>query len=244
MGAWGYGILQNDDAQDGLVEVIHGVEDDISRVAHRRSDEAVAARVGGAVGLLLQLSAWFSLDPESEFFPTLRDTLEQQMTAFNALPRGASRLLTEVQKGKGIEMTNRPAKLNRQLQRTLFATPAEDFSTQRVFSKREPALFRHPEAARYLQGVADRCVERVNCDFADESIVGDLSRESAGMGAFATLLVLEPCQVDPKRFEIWRDQFHKATADLELGEEDFEQKYNECLELAFRVGIRKFSKQR
>jgi hypothetical protein len=243
MGAWGYGILQNDDSQDGLAALIHVIEDEIVRLAAWRRDERSTARLGAMIGLLLQMASWYSFDPEKEVSRTIHSALERHEPLFGVLPRRARTLLLAVLEGKGKELTARPGKLNRSVRRALFATDSDGFPMERVFAKREPSLFEHREAARYVQEFADHCVSVIDEDFADESIVDDLSRESTGMGAFGTLLVLEPCHVKPSKFVAWRKRWHTVLAahDEEFEPDDFEREYNKNVELAFRLALKKFA---
>ncbi len=246
MGAWGYGILQNDTAQDGLVEVIHRVKDGILRLARRRPAEEVAARAAAGVGMMLHLSAGYWFSPENEERTALLDALRRQEPEFDNLPRGAGRILRQVLDGKGPELANRDGKMGGRLQRALFARNLDGFPMERVFGKREPSLFKHPEGAGFVQEIADYCAARVDKDFRQTFVVEDLSREAESMGAFAVLLVLEPCHIDPARFENWRDRYRKARAGMaEEGfeEEDYYGQYDRCLEVAFQVGIRRFSKK-
>jgi hypothetical protein len=72
MGAWGYGILQNDTAQDGLYEVAHEVEEAVGE--WMIGSEANAARLGAAVGILLQFSP-YSFESENPFVVRLTEAL-------------------------------------------------------------------------------------------------------------------------------------------------------------------------
>lgn len=250
MGAWGRGLLQNDTAQDGLVEVISSIEEDVAALAAgARPGERSAARLGAAVGLLLQLSSWHSFDPESEASATVVQAIDRHRPALSALPRKAAHILRRVAEGGGGELASRPAKLNRSLRRALFATESGGFPMERTFGKREASLFADRDAEAYVQKVARRCVELVDADFAEEDIVNDLARESMAMGAFATLLVIEPCRVPVAKVERWRKAHRRAMAAFEVeGEPDesdaeFEEGYEKCLELAFRLMVRKFSRR-
>jgi hypothetical protein len=83
--------------------------------------------------------------------------------------------------------------------------------------------------------------------------MGDLARESQGMGAFATLLVLEPCRVPVKKVARWRKAYERAVARLDAeresetepaetdGEREFERDYGKCLDVAFRLMIKRCS---
>jgi hypothetical protein len=77
------------------------------------------------------------------------------------------------------------------------------------------------------------------------SLVSDLSREADFMGAFALLLILPKGRVDPAKFRQWRNRFHEVWEDVEPTddetEQEFEEKYNGYLELAFQCGVDRFS---
>ena len=115
---------------------------------------------------------------------------------------------------------------------------------ERVFAKREPSLFVHPDAAHYVQKVATWCAGRADEDFTDEEVAGDLAREGQGVGVFATLLVIGPCSVAPRRIDRWRSACRRAVQDLKSEAEldEFEKAHEECLELAFRLMLKKSSK--
>jgi hypothetical protein len=237
MGAWGGGLLQNDDSQDGLAEVIASVEADILRLARRRPAGAVAARAGAGFGLLLQLSSWYSFDPENEKSARLLATLQRQEPAFGSLPKQANDILRHILRGKGIALAERPVKLDRRLQDAFFPEDVGDFPMQRTFGKREPSLFEHPEAARYVQEVADRLVRWVDAAFRRKDVLWYLYDDGGGraVAALAVLLVLEPCRIDPGKFKAWHDRIREAPEE-ELEDAD----YAKHLETALAVGIEKF----
>src|SRR5436305_1236658 len=58
MGAWGRGLLQNDETQDALLRVVREISEDVGRLRRRRPAPDVAGRVAAAVGLMLQLQLW------------------------------------------------------------------------------------------------------------------------------------------------------------------------------------------
>jgi hypothetical protein len=239
MGTWGRGILQNDTSQDGLCNVIHGISGDLVALGKKRATKKSVGRVGAGFGLLLQLSAhyWFQ---EDGHWPKLRPVLESHQKLFATLSPEAVRLLEAVLAGEGATLVARDAPPDARLGRALFATDSQGFSMERTFSVREPALFEHPEAVRYVQEVADRLVAELDEGFADDSVVDDLCREADFMGSLAVLLVIEPCHVDPDHFGSWRARFRAAQGDY--GDEaDFFTAYNENLELAFQIGLEKFA---
>jgi hypothetical protein len=245
MGAWGYGILQNDAAQDDLCEVIEGIHGDVIALRKEPTNSKTVARLGAGVGLLLQLSAGYWFSEEGEHWAPLREVLAQHQSGFAAVSPEVDRILADVLAGKGGELAARDAPPDTRLSGALFATDAKHFPMERTFSYREPALFADPEAARYVQEVADRLMKKVDEGFADDEIVEDLSREADFMAALGVLLVLEPCRIDPDHFASWRTRFRevKAEADeqsdpLEL---EFDERYTACLEQTFQIGIDRFS---
>jgi len=243
MGAWGHGILQNDTAQDGLVGVIHTIYDDVVALEKKPTNAKTAARLGAGVGLLLQLSAgyWFSDDGPS--WPKLREVLAQHERAFADVSPEVDRLLADVLAGKGRELAARDGPPDARLGEALFATNSDGFPMERTFGLREPALFAHKEAARYVQEVADRLVKQLDDGFADDDVVAFLDEEAEWIAALAVLLVLEPCRVDPDHFASWRARFRRATAadEEDVDQESFEARYGACLERAFQIGIDKFA---
>lgn len=239
MGTWGRGILQNDTAQDGLCGVIQGICDDVLALGAKRATKKSVARLGAGVGLLLQLSANYWFDEESRHWPPLREALESHRKMFAALSPEAGKILTDVLDGKGQELAARDAAPNARLGRALFATDSQGFSMERTFGYREPSLFEGPEAAQYVQSVADRLVAELDEGFDDDSMVEDPCREAEFIAALAVLLILEPCQVDADHFASWRARFRAAQGDY--GDESaFFADYNANLELAFELGIEKF----
>jgi hypothetical protein len=246
MGAWGHGLLQNDGVQDELCGIFDSFVDDVRKLSRRRANEAVAARAGAAVGLLLQLSAGYWFDEEREgSWPIIRGVLEKQRPAFDKLPPDAAHLLVAVLEGKGPELAHRDAPSDERLARALYGARQDGFPMERKHGLREPSLFEHPEAARYVQQVADRLVKQLDEGFnSGADVLGDLAREGDFLAALPVLLVLAPCRVDPERFASWRARFRAALAepgDPDPDEADFWRSYHEGLELAFTLGIEKFS---
>lgn len=234
MGAWGYGLLKND-----------AIQDDIVAVADRRPTEASAARLGSAVGLLLHLSSGYSYDPANAVAPVIGRAIEHHRPKLAALPERARRLLRDVADGRGSELADRPGRLSKPVHAALCGPRTDEPTMEWGLGKREPSLFARPAAARYVQTVADRCVARVDEDFADDDVVGDLSHEARGMGAFGALLVISPCRVSVARVRRWQAAYCRVTAALATEgneDEDFDRQYNACLDVAFRLMVRRWSK--
>jgi hypothetical protein len=244
MGAWGHGILQNDSAQDDLCEVIEGIYGDVIALGKEPTNRRTVARLGAGVGLMLQLSASYWFGEEGEYWPELREVLAQHESGFAAVSPEAGRILADVLAGKGEELAARDASPDARLSGALFAKDSQGFMMERTFGYREPALFTDPEAARYVQDVADRLAKVVDEGVAQDYMVEDPCREADFIGALSVLLVLEPCQVGPDRFASWREQFRKVQAEAEPGdssEADFFARYNDCLDQALQIGIDRFS---
>src|SRR5262245_50158182 len=210
MGAWGNGLLQNDPAQDGLCVVVTDLfEAEMDRLARSRPDEAVAAGLGALVGMMLQLSHGFFIEPEDGPAARLVAALRRQEPKFDALPPRAQVLLGEVLAGRGLALAIRPWRMSQPLQRALFGDdPAWDFPMQRTHGKRERSLFRHPEAARLVQRCADRWFARVRQGFTRppsdwEDIPLDRGEAVASLAA---LLFVAPCRLDRGFFTSARDR--------------------------------------
>jgi hypothetical protein len=178
MGAWGHGILQNDSAQDDLCEVIEGIYGDVIALGKEPTNRKTVARLGAGIGLMLQLSACYWLSEESDHWPELREVLAQHETDFAAVSPEAGRILADVFAGKGEELAARDAPPDARLTGALFAEDSQGFALERKFGYHEPALFADPEAARYVQEVADRLV-KVN----DEGVIEDARFKTFGCGS-------------------------------------------------------------
>lgn len=243
MGAWGYGILQNDNAQDGLLELVGDIYDDMIALGSEPASRAAAARLGAGAGLLLQLSASPIFSVKDKRWAPLREVLVLHEKGFAALPPEADRILADILAGKGQELAARKAPPDARLDGALLA---EDSQEERAFGYREPALFADPDAARYVQEVADRLAEQVDGGVRDDDMASDPSREADFMAALAVLLILEPCRIDPDRFASWRELFREVYVDPEPGdptESEFYAAYSACLEQALQIGIDRFSKE-
>lgn len=251
MGAWGYGILQNDTAQDGISALNQMVHEEIRKLPGEPS-EASAARLGAMVGLLLQ-SSHYSFHADNAFSTELAEILRNQEPFFSALPGKAASILNEILEGKGHELATRPAKLDPRLNEALHNEVGAKFPVQCDFGPREPDLFAHPEAAAYVQHYADQCADWLDEEFDDEEIVGDFSREGEGStGGLAMLLLVKPCQVDPARILAWRDKARAAAEEnekeltgTEYEEEElgFQRPYLKNLEQLFELALERFAQQ-
>ena len=244
MGAWGYGVLQNDTAQDGICDVANTIEEHICKLKKKGSIDS-AAVLGAATGILLQFSP-YSFNPESNFYPDLVEALKNNKPFFSALPAKAVRVLETVLEGKSETLLERPGTLDKDIDKALKGDEEpKGFIMEKEFSYRDIELFSHPVARQYIQEVVDDLVAEVDEGFKDEEQVSDISREGYFMGAFGLLLVLEPCKIDPEYFLQWQNRFNKVWQSLDFEPDELEDKfnalYNANLYLAFDCGIKKFT---
>ena len=244
MGSWGYGILQNDTAQDGICDVIHRIERDISNLPATPSRDT-AARLAAGIALLLQLSP-YSFDPENDFRDKLMLVLAANRHYFAQLPRTAEGILGAILDGRGQELASRDGDVDLQIDTVLHSDENEGFIMQKTFSAVETDLLQHPISIAYLQRIVDSIVEMVNKGFSDEQML-DLSREAYFIGQVGLLLVLPQCHVDPNNFKQWQDRFTKLwgkkSTDNKI-ESEFDTRYNANIVKAFKCGIERFSENR
>jgi len=242
MGAWGTGILQNDTAQDGLNGAAYKLLSAVPSFAKNRGVDS-AAQLGAAVGLLLQFSP-YSFNTESPDFPNLVKAIEANNEFLADLSGRAEEVIRLVADGRGGELAERPASLPSDLSRALHGIkPPHEFAMQKIFAFREDDLFGHSKAIEFTQQFVNELVDEVDEGFADEEVVSDLSREGDFMGAFALLLIIEPCTVPSSKFKEWRTQFQQVWDNLEPTDDEMERKfegdYRPCVELALEYGVRK-----
>jgi hypothetical protein len=243
MGAWGYGILQNDTAQDGMCIVADRIKADILALPDKASEDS-AAKIGAATGLLLMISP-FSFHPDNELYQPYIEKLKLNRSHFSALPGKSADLLNAIIDGQGLDLAERIGTLDSDIDRALHSDENFGFPVQKDISLREDDLFRHPGAADYVQQVTYRLVEEVAEGFQDDDVVSDLSREAEFMGAFSLLLVFPKAKVDPAKFIEWRDSYRRvmknAGPDEDEAERKFQEEYDRYLELAFAYGIQRYS---
>jgi hypothetical protein len=221
MGTWDDGILDNDTALDGLGELEVGIASDIERLGASKPSAASTAKLGAAVGVLLQLSSYdFGLD--TDHGPAIVSAVKAHAKTIAKLPPAARKVLDAVAAGEGKALGDRPAKMTAKQIRLLNADAKES-----RFGKREASLFASPPAAAYVQEVAKRCVEMIDGDFEDADNWSDLCREGLGLGCLAALMILEPCKVSPAKVARWRRSAKKGIALLEKERDE---------ELAFHRG--------
>lgn len=214
MGTWEAGLLDNDTAMDGLGDLRHGVAEDIERFGAMKPSVTATGKLAGAVGVLLQLSAYdFGLDTPTG--PKIVAALGAHSAAIAKLPSAARKLLQAVAAGEGKALAERPAKMAKKHIQLLHTG-----ASKAPFGPRERALFESKAALAYVQEVAKRCIELVDGDFEDEENWSDLCREGMGMGALAALLVLEPVRLSAAKVEGWRRKAQKGLATLEAKPND------------------------
>ncbi|MDY7099914.1 MAG: hypothetical protein S0880_01880 [Actinomycetota bacterium] len=229
MGAWDYGILDNDTALDGLGAVVDGVVADIDRLAGEPSNEETVGRLAAAVGIVLQLAP-AALDPDTGNDRT-RGAVVAALTVHADgigahLSPGAQRILGLIADGEVALLEQHPAE----------PVDAVSVDGDHAVHLAEPALFEHLAAGTYVDEVATRCVQAFATDAADEEVWTDLAREAAGVGALAALLVLEPCDLPVELLTEWQQLAALGLAELELsddGELDFHQPYHANLDAVF-----------
>lgn len=222
MGTWDHGLLDNDTAFDGLGELSETIVEDIVGLGESKPGASTTAKLGAAVGVLLQLKSYpFGLDTESG--PRIVRAVAAHAGTIAKLPLAAKKVLGAVAEGKGAELAERPGKVAKSIGKLLHAG-----SGSAPFGKREASLFEGPAAEAYVQSVAKRCIESIGEDFEDEDTVTDLCREGINVGMLAALFVLEPCKVSVAKLEAFRKKARKGLAFLEKepdDEIDFHRKY-------------------
>ena len=236
MGTWDHGLLDNDCANDGLAEVANGVAADIEHIGASKPSLTSTARLGAAVGVLLQLAGHHFADGRGG---PLVAALQAHAASIARFPPPFRRALQRVIAGEGEALAGRPWRMSVRQAGLLHVGRREP-----PFGKREPALFAARPAAAYVQEVARRCVEMVDEDLEDESIWSDLCRESVGMGGLAALMVLEPCRVSPRKLAGWRRKAQAGLAALAAEPDEelpFHRAYYQNLDRVFMVLLARFA---
>lgn len=202
---------------------------ELERLAQEKASESAAARLGAAVGLLLQFHP-YSLQDE-RVTPALDAAMEQQRSWFHALPARARKVFRQIAAGEVAKLRERRARgVDRRIRKAL----------GHGLGYREAALFAHPAATAYAQEFADACVEAMEEEIgsAGETWMDDVE---GFMGIFALLLLIEPCRVSPRKIQAWRKKI-RAVYEAEEGERSaFVKKYMRNVEAAFDGALEKFS---
>lgn len=234
MGTWDEGILDNDTALDGLGEVTGAIGAEVVRLGAQTPGARATPRLAAGVGLLLQLSP-FDFSPDCDRSGAIVDAVKIHLGGAGLSPK-ARALLERVASGEGESLAQRPAKLAATLAKALHT------SGRSGFGRREAALFDTRPGAAYVQEVARACVVTIDEDFEDEDTWWDLCREGLGMGALASLLVLEPCKVPRSKLERWRRCARQGLEHLEREEDDeldFQRPYYRNLDRVFAALLRR-----
>lgn len=221
MGTWDEGILDNDASLDGLGELSRGVLEDV--LGAGKPSKAGAARLCGAVGVLLQLSP-FDFGDEAAQVKEVRKALRAWL---DVVPAEASKVLQRVASGP---VEEEEAKLPKPVAALLHK------SGRSGFGAREDTLFESKEAKAYVGEVIERCVEAMDEDFAEEWMWSDLCREANSMGMLGALLVLEPGRAPKEKLERWRACAQKGLAQLVEDEDEelgFQRSYYQNLDGVF-----------
>ncbi len=238
MGTWGAGILQNDAAQDSLVEAAQQIEEAITEMAEDSSERSWP-RLLAALGLLVQFSP-YSLNRENPLSAVLARALERHRPRMEGVSPELARALDALADRR--EPAYDVREFAPALETALHGRDASTFPMQKTWARPPDGCFAHPEARALLQEFAGRRIAKVEADFADEEALSDLCRESFAMGDFALLLILDSIDVDPATFERWRAAWREGRLEPDPSEADFYDEYNACLESAFAYGIARFSK--
>lgn len=236
MGTWDHGLLDNDCASDGVSDLAHHTVTDIEELGASKPTLASTGKLGGAVGVLLQLSPHAFT---GETGAALVAALQAHAASIDKFPPPFRRLLTSVIAGEGEALAGRPARMPKAHVALLHVGAARP-----PFGKREPSLFAGKSGAAYVQSVARRCVEMIDEDFEDESNWSDLCREGLGVGGLAALLVLAPCSVPARRLDGWRRKARQGLATLEAEQGDelpFHRQYYKNLDRVFAALTRRFA---
>jgi hypothetical protein len=240
MGAWGYGILQNDAVQDAMLRFIREVRADVDPLREAAPSPDGAGRLAAVVGLLLQLQAPHCFDPAREYAATILAAIERQAPALTALPKTAVDLLGAIRGHHGVELAGEEGPLAEDLYQAFFDADA-GFPMERGTGVRHAGMFAHPAGAAYVQEVADRCVRRLSEGFADLGEPPEMWDELADeVAALSALLQLEPCRVDAGLFRGWWQSYLVACAEEDY-EEEYEWEYRRCLWRALNHGYLRFS---
>jgi hypothetical protein len=244
MGAWGYGLLQNDSSQDGLLHVIRSVSDDVVGLRRRKPTPDSAGRLAGAVGLLVQLQMWHCFDPERDAGAALLAAVERHEPAFHVLPKTARDVLGAIRAGKGQEIVNQDGPLRGELLQALYeGGPDSSFPMERGTGVWHAGMFEHPAAAAYVQEFAGRCFELVAGGFDDLGQPPEMWDEHGNeIAALCILLQLQPCRVPAESFRDWWGRYRAAEGDDDLANlETFEIRYRRCVWRALNYGLMRFS---
>ena len=240
MGTWGAGILQNDGAQDSLVEAAGEIEQAITAIAEDGGKESWPRLLAG-IGLLVQFSP-YSLSAENPFSAVLAEAIERHRPHMTGVEGELAQVVDALAERR--EPAYDVIKFPAALESALHGPEASTFPVQKTWARPPDGCFEDERAKAFLQEFADRRITKVEEDFAQEEAISDLCRESFAMGDFALLLILDSIEVDPATLERWRDAWRQGRHEPDPTEASFYEEYDACLESAFEYGIARFSNAR
>lgn len=233
-------MLDNDTALDGVGDLEQTIMGDIVAFGAMNPTPTSTAKLGAAIGVMLQLSAYaFCL--ETATGPRIAAAAEAHREQIAKLPSAARKVLEAVGAGQGETLAGRPAKMSARQIAILHKR-----ASRAPFGKREPSLFVPKAAATYVQQVARRCVDMIDEDFQDEGNWSDLCREGMGIGCLGVLMVIEPCLVPLSKLERWRRAAKRGLAALRAAPDDeleFHERYYANLDAALALLQKKFAKK-
>jgi hypothetical protein len=238
MGAGGDGLIDNDSAQDYLVDFELSVRRDIIEFEGDDSRK-IAASLSAAVGILLRLSST-SFDPipyvgdKPHFYPRLLGAISHNIEHMGCLPASAPQLLAAVLRGNGEELASRHAKLEPEHLGALFGRRSD--VVQGAFSVLELDLFAHPSSKTYMKAKTKVLVSEIENALKNRESVIDMSYSYLG-GMLGLLLVLPFVGLKASKIEKWQRHFHKIWnskgAPEEANDLVFELGYRDNVNAAF-----------
>lgn len=235
MGTWGAGILQNDTAQDGLVDAAHEVRDAIRGFVHSPQEDDWQ-RMFAAVGLLVQFSP-YTLAPDNPESRDVARAIEIHRSG-GAAGRELDEVFDAICAGETPEYTL--VEFPPMLETALHGPAKRGFPMQKTWAQPPARCFAFPTSKAFVQDFADRRVARIQNELSDSEVLEDLNRESSVMGDLALLLILDEIHVQPSLFVGWRDAW-RAMRSHDESEAEFFERYYECVEAAFEYAIARFS---
>jgi hypothetical protein len=231
MGTWDDGLLDNDTACDALGTLCDKIVRDIQNA------EATETRCA-AVGVLLQLSP-YKLGLDSASGPLIAAAVKAHAKQIEKLDSDVRGVMQLVMDGKGKELAEQ-----RDPSGAAYAGILNSNATKSHFGERHAALFASPAGAAYVQSIADRCIETIEGELADEDSWCDLCREVGSMGLVGVLLAIAPYCIPISTIESWRAKARQGIGqlrDCHDDELDFHEGYYANLDRAFDVLAARFA---
>ena len=244
MGAWGDGLLDSDNAQDFIGKFVRGIEQDVIEI-HEMKSPKLAGNLSAAVGILLRLSHPFdpmpNIDDPPHFYPRLVCALSANFLHYMNYPEDAPRLLAAILSGHGSTLSDRPAKLSKQIKTCLLSGPPGVL--QGDFSKLETSLFSSPSAKTYLRLKSKELIKGIDTNLKNRDSVIDMSYTDLG-GMFGLLLVLPVVGLKSKKIEAWRKRCHSvwesAGSDDDANDIEFERGFRKNVDRAFKCAAKMY----